>query len=154
MKDSLTKQIYSFGLGKHRVTKDNVKYLECETEKELLEKFHELFRVLKPDVVTGWNVKFFDMAYLIRRMENLFGKPFTRKLSPFNFIKEKNIKVHNREQLAFIVFGVATLDYMDLYKLCECPEHLRGYSLSISLKIIQQFFVKSISFFLLGLVNF
>ena len=116
LKDSLTNQIYSFGLGKHRVTKDNVKYLECETEKELLEKFHELFRVLKPDVVTGWNVKFFDMAYLIRRMENLFGKPFTRKLSPFGFMKEKNIKVHGREQLAYIVFGVATLDYMDLYK--------------------------------------
>ena len=116
LKDSLTDQIYSFGLGKHRVRKDNVKYLECETEKELLEGFHALFRGLKPDVVTGWNVKFFDMAYIIRRMENLFGKPFTRKLSPFNFIKEKSIKVHNREQLAYIVFGVATLDYMDLYK--------------------------------------
>ena len=37
-----------------------------------LEKFLEVYSVLSPDVITGWNSKLFDMAYLIRRMQKLF----------------------------------------------------------------------------------
>jgi len=69
-----------------------------------------------PDVITGWNVRFYDMAYLVRRIKNLFGEREPRRLSPWKFVKEKNITIMGKEQFAYLISGVSTLDYMELYK--------------------------------------
>ena len=116
MKDSLTGMICSIGLGDFTTKRKDVLYLSYYNESDLLLKFIEVFKEIAPDIVTGWNVKFFDMAYLCRRIQKLFGQEEMRKLSPFNFVKEKTITMYGRPHWHYSLFGVSTIDYMDLYK--------------------------------------
>ena len=44
----------------------DVNFVKCTTERDLIEKFKEFCNLeYNPDIVTGWNVKFFDMPYLL-----------------------------------------------------------------------------------------
>ena len=47
-----------------------VRYYKCKDETELLSKFLEFWSNPKhtPDVITGWNVRFFDIPYLVVRV--------------------------------------------------------------------------------------
>ena len=116
LKDSETGLICSLGLGKFYTPRKDVIYLSFDNEKELLAKFMEVFIEISPDIVTGWNVKFFDMAYLCRRIMKLFDEKTIRQLSPFKFVKEKQVTMFGRPHWHYSIFGVSTIDYMDLYK--------------------------------------
>ena len=116
IKDSFTGNYFVFGLGPFTTSRDDVNYLRCSTEEELLEKFLEVYSVLSQDVITGWISILFDMAYLIRRMQKLFDDKKHLKLSPWGKVKEKLITVLGREHYSYHISGVAQLDYLDLYK--------------------------------------
>ncbi|PIO00433.1 hypothetical protein COT72_01875 [archaeon CG10_big_fil_rev_8_21_14_0_10_43_11] len=55
------------------------------TEKDLFANLIAYFNRVDPDVITGWNVKHFDIYYLIKRMEALGLDP--NALSPLNYTK-------------------------------------------------------------------
>ena len=63
IKDSLTNRFYVFGLGDFFTTRSDVSYLKCNTEYDLLTKFQEFFVKLKPDIITGWNCKWYGSAW-------------------------------------------------------------------------------------------
>ena len=69
-----------------------------------------------PDVVTGWNSQFFDIPYLVRRINRVLGDSFAHKLSPWNLLRERKVLINNEEQLVYDITGVNTLDYIDLMK--------------------------------------
>ena len=52
-----------------------------------------------PDIVTGWNIKFFDIPYLINRIKRVLGEGAAKKFSPWNKIREKTITAMGREHL-------------------------------------------------------
>ena len=103
------------GCGDYVVQGDET-YIKCRDEWTLCKKFIELWSRKCPDVITGWNTKFFDIPYLINRFNKILGEDETRKLSPWNFIKNRTTNINGRQLIAYEIVGVASLDYIELYK--------------------------------------
>jgi DNA polymerase elongation subunit (family B) len=76
----------------------------------------DLWSRFYPDVISGWNIKFFDIPYLVNRITKLFGEDEAKKLSPWNRISGREAFVMNREHQVYDLDGIATLDYIELYR--------------------------------------
>ena len=95
----------------------NVRYIKCTDEKALLTEFINDWSKNYPDIVTGWNIRFFDIPYLVNRIANLLGQKTAKRLSPWGWYKESNITgIGGRRHQVYELVGVSTLDYMDAYK--------------------------------------
>lgn len=96
----------------------NVKYYQCKDEAHLLQCFIELWNSpsYSPDIVTGWNVEFFDIPYIINRIMRVLGQHAARKLSPWGFLQESRMEIMGREQQIWTPVGITILDYLQLYK--------------------------------------
>lgn len=98
-------------------TRDDVLYIKCDTEEELLGKFIDHWRHWTPDVVSGWNSITFDITYLINRTINLFGDEEARKFSPWGSIRPKDIvQKGGMKAQVYLIEGVEQLDYLDLFR--------------------------------------
>jgi len=106
---------FVFGCGIYEVQGKEI-YVKCKDEHTLCKKFLELWVKKCPDIITGWNSKFFDIPYIINRFRKILGEPETKKLSPWNFIGERKTVINGRQQIAYEMLGVAALDYIELYK--------------------------------------
>jgi len=104
-----------FGCGEYE-TKGDEHYLRCKDEWTLCRQFLKLWTERCPDVITGWNTKFFDIPYIVNRFRKILGEDDTRRLSPWNYISERKTNVNGRELIAYGMEGVASLDYIELYK--------------------------------------
>lgn len=91
----------------------NVQVYPFATEEELLETFLAFFKLLEPDILTGWNINGFDVPYLYNRMVRVIGEGIANQLSPIGSVHYDDYK--NRYKIA----GISCLDYMDLYKKFE-----------------------------------
>ena len=110
---------YVWGLNEYDLDRCeyDVEYFYCETEANLLRSFLGWWSTTSPDVVTGWNVKLFDIAYLVRRMNQILGPEQTKNLSPWKLLRERTIPtLGGREQIAYELEGIVQLDYLDLFK--------------------------------------
>jgi DNA polymerase elongation subunit (family B) len=105
-----------YGCGDYNNTDDNVNYIKCRDEYTLCKRFLEDWQSNYPDVVTGWNIKFFDIPYLVNRFRKILGEDTDRKLSPWNMINEREVYAMNKKNVAYDISGVATLDYIELYR--------------------------------------
>ena len=120
--DTLDKHYYSWGLGEYKPELDNVTYVNCKTEKDLLWNFLNFYRKDPPDILSGWNSETFDIPYIINRLNNVFGEDVRNMISPMN--EELKTPVYarhfmgafGREQTKYIVEGISMLDYLDIYK--------------------------------------
>jgi DNA polymerase elongation subunit (family B) len=111
----LNGKTYVFGCGIYETQGDEI-YVKCKDEYSLCRKFMELWTKKCPDMITGWNTKFFDIPYLVNRFRKILGEPDTKKLSPWNFIGERKTTINGRSLIAYELLGVASLDYIELYK--------------------------------------
>ena len=116
IKNHQSKQIVVFGVGDYTNNREDVNYVKCESEDELLKKFLTFWETHNPDVVTGWNVQFFDMPYLCNRITKLLGEEALEKLSCWKIVKEESTRLMGREQQKYNIFGLSILDYLDLYR--------------------------------------
>ena len=64
VKNHSTKQIVVWGIAEFKNDRDDVEYIYCIDEREMMEKFVSFFATLKPDILTGWNTTFFDICLL------------------------------------------------------------------------------------------
>jgi DNA polymerase elongation subunit (family B) len=106
---------YVFGCGEY-VTQGDEIYVKCKDEYSLCKQFMALWTKMCPDIITGWNTKFFDVPYLINRFRKLLGEDETKMLSPWKYITERKTRINGRELIAYDMVGVASLDYIELYK--------------------------------------
>ena len=115
LQDNKTKKIITFG---RRPIGDSgsVDYRLYENEATMLKEFLIYWQENCPDVVTGWNINFFDIPYLIRRIDYVLGESFSKKISPWDLIRERKVTMKGSEELTYDIQGVAMLDYLDLYK--------------------------------------
>jgi DNA polymerase elongation subunit (family B) len=104
-----------FGCGEYQVVEGEI-YIRCKDEYNLCKKFLEFWKDKYPDIVTGWNTKFFDIPYLINRFRKILGDDEAKKLSPWNFITERKAYVNNRQLIDYTLVGISSLDYIELYK--------------------------------------
>ena len=107
---------YVFGCGDYDNNRDDVTYLKCRDENNLIMRFLDMWEETSPDIVTGWNIQFFDIPYLNNRITKLMGDNTAKRLSPFRRIGERTTTIHNKQQVAFDLIGIAILDYIELYK--------------------------------------
>lgn len=110
------KRNYVFGCGKFKTNDENTYYLECKDEYELIQKFLACWQALDLDVVTGWNIEFFDIPYLVNRIKLLFNEKEAKKLSPWRILDEKMIEFRGKQNQSYNPFGLAVLDYYQLYR--------------------------------------
>ncbi len=96
----------------------DVEYFRCADEAALLRTFVDMWNSPRysPDVVTGWNVDFFDIPYLVNRITKVLGDSWARKLSPWGYLQEKKIEIMGNETQIYVPVGVTILDYLQLYK--------------------------------------
>lgn len=129
---SKTGKITTFGLNDYTGLYDgNLEYHYCSTERDLLISFVSWFRKQKFDIITGWNIDFFDVPYIFNRLSNIFGKDseIIQKMSPINRVDKK----YNGK---WVVEGLTILDYIELYKNFTF-EMEESYSLqNLSMKIL------------------
>jgi len=116
VQDNHTKQLKTYGLQEYQNSRDDVWYIQCKDESDLLKKFLEDFEADYPHIITGWNVEFFDIPYLCNRIERVLGEDAVKKLSPWGNVSKKNIIKLKKENVSFELMGIAILDYLDLYK--------------------------------------
>lgn len=120
LQDNTTKKITTFGTGPFTQTSEtsqyDVDYKQCRDERELLVRFLDWWAVNTPDVLTGWNTDFFDVPYLISRVDRILDDDYVKMFSPFKLVRRNIKKIMGREQLTYEIQGVAQLDYLALYK--------------------------------------
>ena len=116
IKNQTTKKIVVWGLGEFKNDRDDVTYINCSNENELLAKFMNFWTQHYPDVVTGWNTEFFDIPYLINRVTKVLGEDRAKEFSPWGLINAKKVWNHGRDQQVYDITGVASLDYLQLYR--------------------------------------
>ena len=97
---------------------EDIYFVKCDGELDLLLKFIKFWshKDTCPDVVTGWNVRLFDLPYLINRTIKLIGGDTFKKFSPWGYVKEREIGIMGRKQQAYDLFGIEQLDYWDLFQ--------------------------------------
>jgi len=118
VRDNITKKILVFGMGNFVNDRPDVIWRQCSTEIDMVEKFTKFWTTHRPDVITGWNVKFFDIPYLMNRFKNLMGEEYIQQFSPWGIVHESTaISLgYARQEKYFDLVGIATLDYLDLYR--------------------------------------
>jgi len=118
VQDYATKQIRTWGKGNFVNKQKNVIYKGFQTEYELLTDFINWWMVEEncPEVVTGWNSEFYDIPYLVRRIDRVLGEKLMKRMSPWGLVTEKETFVMGRKQISYDVGGITQLDYLMLYK--------------------------------------
>ena len=107
---------YVWGCGDYNNERDDVTYIKCRDEYDLCKKFLDYWHENAPDVISGWNIKFFDIPYLINRFQKLFDENVFKKLSPWSLINSRNVTVNNKNFIAYDLIGISVLDYIELYR--------------------------------------
>jgi DNA polymerase elongation subunit (family B) len=95
-----------------------IDYRQYTAESSMLEAFINFWSREEnvPDVITGWNTRFFDIPYMVSRMAFLLGEDKVKELSPWKKIDRREITIRGRKQITFDIVGIQHLDYMELFK--------------------------------------
>jgi len=109
---------YVWGLKPYSNNRTDVEYHQCSDEANMLMRFvnHWASPINTPDVITGWNTRFFDIPYLVNRISRKLGEEFAKKLSPWGLISPRDINIFGKKQQTWEITGVASLDYLELFK--------------------------------------
>ena len=105
-----------FGCGHYIIRSHDEHYVKCKDEATLLAKFIQGWHALDLDIVTGWNIEFFDIPYLVNRIKRVLGDSEARKLSPWGMISERNVEFKGKKNQSYELFGISVLDYYQLYR--------------------------------------
>jgi len=116
VQDYSNKKIITWGTRPFINKQENVTYHLCESEYELLNRFLYYWDNNPPEVITGWNIQFYDVPYICGRLNRVLGEKRMKSFSPWGLITKKEVFSNNREQVCYDVGGISQLDYLDLYK--------------------------------------
>jgi DNA polymerase elongation subunit (family B) len=107
-----------FGTRDYTPKTNDVLYIKCKNEVDLLNKFLEAWNSSKwkPDVITGWNIEYFDIPYLYNRISRILGEKEAKRLSPWKIVQQRAITKEENSPIIFDLIGISTLDYLALYK--------------------------------------
>jgi len=116
IQDYNTKEITTWGQGPFKIKQDNVRYIQFNNERDLLNSFINWWMENTPDVVTGWNIQLFDMPFIAKRIDRVLGEKLAKRLSPWGLVSQKEVFIKGRRQVFYDIGGISQLDYLDLYK--------------------------------------
>ena len=116
IRDHTKKNIITWGTRPYNGSRKDVEYRYFADELSMLKDFVVNWQMHTPDIITGWNTDFFDIPYLIHRVERELGESFTKKFSPWGYINKKKTYIKGSEEIHYSIMGVAQLDYLQLYQ--------------------------------------
>jgi len=115
--DSLSKKFNTWGLNPYKPSRDDVVYKHCQSERDLLVSFVEFISSDYPDILSGWNSEFFDIPYLVNRIQKILGEEFSKRLSPVRTVYSRQlISKFGKYNTRWHFKGVSCVDYLDVYK--------------------------------------
>lgn len=123
LKDSVLDVYYVWALKDYDVSKakmktSQIRFIKCVNEQSLLKQFidfwHDEFTC--PDIVTGWNIRTFDIPYIVNRINRLFGEDEVKLLSPWGMVDERMVSMKKGQVQIYDIVGIAQLDYLDLFQ--------------------------------------
>lgn len=113
---SIKDKYYVFGCGDFSTDDPTVDYRKCRDETDLINQFLAVWTFYAPDMVTGWNIKGFDIPYLVNRITRLLGADTASKLSPWGILREKTADGrYGKEYTTYSLVGCSVIDYLELY---------------------------------------
>ena len=121
-------ETYVFGLRPYE-TKGSEIYIQCKDEYTLLRKFLDIWTLKYPDIITGWNIRFFDFPYLINRMKKILSENDVKRLSPWNYLTTRKAVLMAKEHTVYDMFGISILDYLELYRKYSSSGSQESYKL-------------------------
>jgi DNA polymerase elongation subunit (family B) len=98
------------------VTLPDCKVIMVASEKELIKKIFEVLAKEDVDIITGWNIKLFDMPYIIGRALLFYEPEDIQSWLPFGLMKMRETDIGGKNYKIYEFPGYTILDYMDLYK--------------------------------------
>ena len=119
VQDYNTKKIITWGqtkYGEFENKQDNVDFRPCYDEYHLLNSFLDWWIQDTPDVVTGWNLEYYDIPYLTHRIQRLLGDKVMKQLSPWKLVSKEEHFIKGQTKMYYDIAGVTQLDYLNLYK--------------------------------------
>ncbi len=111
----LNGEVFLFGC-KDYIIQGVEKYIQCRDEEDLCRKFLNHWTANYPDIVSGWSSSNYDIPYIINRFSLILGSDEVKKLSPWNNVWSRTREVNGKENITYTISGIASLDYLDLYK--------------------------------------
>lgn len=112
--DSATNQYWVLVMDKDGLmvekTTDKAIVIPFRDERDMLMKYLELYEMINPTIVTGWNIDYFDTPMLYNRIKRLLGEKHANRLSPIGQC------FWSPYRKRFFMAGVSYLDYLSLYK--------------------------------------
>jgi DNA polymerase elongation subunit (family B) len=133
--DSATDQYYVLVLDAKgdMVERDtaSAKVIPYRSEAELLLGYLDLYEMINPTIVTGWNIDKFDTPMLYNRIKNVLGEQHANRLSPIGQCFWSPYRTR------YFIAGVSYMDYIDLYKTytyTELPNYRLDTISNIELK--------------------
>ena len=116
IQDYTTKEITTWGVKPFNNKQKNVTYHYCPSEYQLLSSFIEYWMVDVPDVVTGWNIQFYDIPYICKRLNRVLGEKLMKRFSNWGLVSQGEVFKNGRKHTTFDIGGLTQLDYLDLYR--------------------------------------
>lgn len=124
---SREKIFHVWGLGEYDVVKGRellkdeykdylIQYRHCKDEHELMDKFLIYWENNAPDVITGWNVRLFDIPYMVNRVKNIMSESDSKRFSPWKQVNYRQIGIKGKSLDAYEIYGVQQLDYFDIFQ--------------------------------------
>ena len=116
IQDNATKKIITWGRKPYTPSQKNVTYYHHEDEVAMLNAFLYWWSNNTPDVITGWNVRLYDVPYLCGRISRIMGEKKMKLLSPWGLVSQDEAYISGRKFNVYDIGGLTTLDYLELYK--------------------------------------
>ena len=69
LQEGVYKEIFTWGRKPYTPSQDNVTYFYFEHEVDMLNSFLDWWNKNPPEVITGWNVRLYDIPYLCGRID-------------------------------------------------------------------------------------
>lgn len=120
LKHSTIDKFYTWGYGDYdssnTIANQPVIYVKCSDEQDLLSKFLTHWINNYPDIISGWNVRLYDIVYLINRLIIVLGEDRARSISPWKLISSDMITINQNNLMVYEITGIQQLDYLDVFR--------------------------------------
>lgn len=93
-----------------------IKYVKADSEVDMMMLFLSYWEEACPDIITGWNIRMFDIPYIVNRVRRILGDSWVKKLSPWGIVNYRQIAVKGKSLDTYEIYGSHQLDYMDLFQ--------------------------------------
>lgn len=112
-----------------------IEFIECDNEEKMLMAMLDKWEAVAVDVITGWNLEFFDLPYFINRLYRIFKNEefINARLSVWGIVNKREFTVGGQfggeeERMKYVLGGTSVIDMMDAYKKFA-PEKQESYRL-------------------------